>query len=408
MRQRREGRAIVIGGSIAGLFAALELGRHGWNVDVYERSGSALTGRGAGIVTHPALRVALDDLGLDTVRDFGIAITRRRTLDRDGRVIGERACPQIATSWNRLYELLQAALPPERIHLGRDLRRVEQGAGSVTAHFADGGSQEGDLLVAADGFRSAVRGQYWPAVQPLYAGYVAWRGLVEESAFSPETHRDIFADFDFCLPPGEQMLGYPVAGEGNDLRPGRRRYNFVWYRPAAEETDLPRLLTDESGRTHAFGIPPPLIARAVADEMRAQAEAVLAPQFREVVRLAPGSFLQPIYDLEADRMAAGRVALVGDAAFVARPHVGGGIAKAVGDAVALAECLDREPGIPAALLSFEAARMPVGARIVQRARHLGAYLQTHFRTEEERALAARHRSPEAVMAETALLDFLDG
>lgn len=408
MRQRREGRAIVIGGSIAGLFAALELRRHGWNVDVYERSGSALTGRGAGIVTHPALRAALDDLGLDTVRDFGIAIARRRTLDRDGRVVGERACPQIATSWNRLYELLQAALPAERIHLGRDLRRVEQGAGSVTAHFADGGSQEGDLLVGADGFRSAVRGQYWPAVQPLYAGYVAWRGLVEESAFSPETHRDIFADFDFCLPPGEQMLGYPVAGEGNDLRPGRRRYNFVWYRPAAEETDLPRLLTDESGRTHAFGIPPPLIARAVAAEMRAQAEAVLAPQFREAVRLAPGAFLQPIYDLEADRMAAGRVALVGDAAFVARPHVGGGIAKAVGDAVALAERLDREPGIPAALLSFEAARMPVGARIVQRARHLGAYLQTHFRTEEERALAARHRSPEAVMAETALLDFLDG
>jgi 2-polyprenyl-6-methoxyphenol hydroxylase-like FAD-dependent oxidoreductase len=235
---------------------------------------------------------------------------------------------------------------------------------------------------------------------------VAWRGLVAEGSLSERAHQDIFADFAFCLPPGEQMLGYPVAGPGNDLRPGHRSYNWVWYRPAGEESDLPRLLTDGDGRTHSLSIPPPLIAPAVIAEMRAHAEEVLAPQFREVVRLTEQPFLQPIYDLEATQMAFGRVALVGDAAFVARPHVGAGVAKAAQDAFALVRALDGGDEIEVALRRFEAERLVIGRRIIQRARHLGAYLQTRFRTDEERLLAERHRSPEAVMAETALLDFL--
>src|SRR5438552_905394 len=79
---------------------------------------------------------------------------------------------------------------------------------------------------------------------PLYAGYVAWRALIPEGAVSPSTHRDLFEYLAFCHPPGEQVLGYPVAGPGNDLRAGHRGYNFVWYRPADEDTELPRLLTD--------------------------------------------------------------------------------------------------------------------------------------------------------------------
>ena len=83
--------------------------------------------------------------------------------------------------------------------------------------------------------------------------------------------RELFEDFSFCLPSNEQMLGYPVAGPDNDLRQGHRRYNFVWYRPASEAEELPRLLTDETGRTHALSIPPPLIARDVVAKMREEA-----------------------------------------------------------------------------------------------------------------------------------------
>ena len=105
-----------------------------------------------------------------------------------------------------------------------------------------------------------------------------------------------------------------IAGPDNDLRPGHRRYNVVWYRPADEHGELQRLLTDESGTTHAISIPPPLIARAAVKEMRADAMRLVAPQFREIVRLMDEPILQPIYDLETPRMAFGRVAIIGDAA----------------------------------------------------------------------------------------------
>jgi 2-polyprenyl-6-methoxyphenol hydroxylase-like FAD-dependent oxidoreductase len=140
--------------------------------------------------------------------------------------------------------------------------------------------------------------------------------------------------------------------------------------------------------------------------MRAAAERLLAPQFRAVVRMIEEPILQPIYDLETPRMAFGRVAIMGDAAFVARPHVAAGVAKAADDAAALAQALAGDDVAPA-LLRFEAARLPVGQRIIERARHLGAYLQA-TQTAEERARSQRHSIPEAVLAETAVLDFLRG
>src|SRR5262249_61113753 len=110
------------------------------------------------------------------------------------------------------------------------------------------------------------------------------------------------------------------AGPDTDAGPGHRRYNVVWYRPADESTKLKWLLTDEGGTTHAISIPPPLIRREAIAEMRADAERLIAPQMREIVRLIEPPILQPTYDLDTPPMAFGRVAIMGDAAFVARPH----------------------------------------------------------------------------------------
>jgi len=400
----KQRRALVIGGSMSGLLAAVMLSRRGWAVEVFERVESELAGRGAGIVAQAELIAHLDALGLDTT-DLGIVAQTRKLLDVDGRVTLTVECPQVLTAWERVYRVLRDAFPPQHYHRGRAFKAFEETGSAVVARFADGGTEAADVLIGADGLRSTVRGQCLPDVVPLYAGYCAWRALLPESAIPREIHRELFDSMAFCLPPGEQCVFYPVAGPNGDLRPGQRRYNVVWYRPADEATELPWLLTDDSGVTHSISIPPPLIRRDAVAAMRAAAERLLPPQFRAIVRLIDEPILQPIYDLESPRLAFGRVAIVGDAAFVARPHVAAGVSKAANDAAALAAALEAEADVPSGLRRFEAARLPAGQKIVERARHLGAYLQA-TQSAEERARSAQHSIPEAVLAETAMLDFL--
>jgi 2-polyprenyl-6-methoxyphenol hydroxylase-like FAD-dependent oxidoreductase len=402
-RDRNPRRALIIGGSMSGLFAGLMLRRQGFAVDIYERVEGELAGRGAGIVAQPIVARTLQELGLSSA-NLGVEAKARKILDVGGNVICEHECPQTLTAWERLYRVLRDGFPPEHYHRGKGLKSFEQGSSGVTAHFSDGSRVMADVLIGADGIRSTVRQQLLPRLAPLYAGYVAWRSLIPEAAIAPAIHRKMFLAMTFCLPPGEQFLGYPVAGPDNDLRPGRRRYNVVWYRPAEERTELQRLLTDESGVTHSISIPPPLIRREAIAAMRAAAERLVAPQFRTIARLMDEPVLQPIYDLETPQMAFGRVAILGDAAFVARPHVAAGVSKAVDDASTLVHALvggEVEP----ALRQFEAKRLPVGRRIIERARHLGAYLQA-TRTAEEEARSGRHSNAEAVIRETATIDFL--
>jgi 2-polyprenyl-6-methoxyphenol hydroxylase-like FAD-dependent oxidoreductase len=396
-------RVLVIGGSLGGLFAANLLLRAGWDVQVYERVGEELAGRGAGIVTHPGLFAALARAGVPADEVIGVRVPGRVTLDAKGLVLGELQLEQVLTSWGRLYQLLKDVFPPERYHSGRTLAHVEQGDAAVTARFVDGETAEAAFLIGADGIRSTVRAQFLPAVKPQYAGYIAWRGMVEEGALSSSTHALLFERFGFCLPPREQMLGYPVAGSGNSVRPGVRRYNFVWYRPADASGELPHLLTDANGQAHELTIAPNLIRAEFIRAMRTAAASLLAPQFAEIVRLTAQPFFQPIYDLESPRLAFGRVAILGDAAFVARPHVGMGVTKAADDALALVDALAAAGGFnTAALAAFEAQRLRFGKAVIARARHLGAYMQAQIRSPEERAMAERYRTPEAVMAETAV------
>ena len=391
---------------MSGLFCALNLSQRGWDVGIYERSPVPLLERGAGIMTHPELRTSLTDLGIKADEDLGVAIDGRVLLDAADTIVARTAAPQIATSWNRLFELLMEAVGEDGYHLGKDLQRISQSGEEVTAHFADGTSATGHLLVGADGFRSAVRAQLLPDVQPQYAGYVAWRGLADESAVVPFLTQEVFDRLSFFLPPGEQFIGYPVAGPGNDLRSGNRSWNIVWYRPAETRQELERLLTDDTGKLHELSIPPPLVSRAVVQEMRDAVERLLPARFRSATALIEQPFLQPIYDVETPRMVVGRVALAGDAAFVIRPHVGGGVVKAAEDAAALSAAVAEHGTVEDGLRAYETRRSAIGRRYVDQARRLGSYIRRSFDSDEERAQAAFYARPEQVLAETANLDFL--
>ncbi len=400
-------RAVIIGGSMAGLFAQLYLARVGWHADVYERTAGQLSARGAGIVTHPELRAALADVGIATDADFGVALQERVVLDGADQMIASADVPQIATSWTHVHAQLLARVPEAGIRRGAELVGITQTEHDVTAHFADGRSATGDVLLGADGVRSVVRRHIFPTTALTYAGYVAWRGLAPEAALTDGRADPQVARFAFCLPPGEHMLGYLVPGPGHDLAPGRRSYNFVWYRPADKARDLPRLLTDQAGMIHPSGIAPSAIASDVVNAMRADAKRLLAPWFRKVVAQTAQPFLQPIYDLSSTHMHAGRIALLGDAAFVVRPHVGGGVVKAAQDAAALAHALE-EPGVDpsTALAAYSAARTPIGHRMIAQARLLGSPLKSTYASVEDRAAAEAMAAPAAVLQNTARIDFL--
>jgi len=365
-------RALIIGGSISGLFAAHMLGRIGWDVDVFERAGEDLAGRGAGIGTHPALREVMRRLGLAFDDSLCVATGTYICWDNADRLIHEVRQQRMMSAWAPLYRALRDNLRGPRYHRGMECIDVRSDASSATARFADGSQARGDLLIAADGLRSTVRARLLPELQPAYAGYVAWRALMAESKAVCATRDILERDFLFCVPEGSLALCYAVPARDGDLRVGHRDCNFVWYRPV-DEAGLAELCTDTSGKCHGTSIPPPMIRPEVVADFRRSARAELASPMADVATRAEQPFFQAIYDLASPRLVFGRVALLGDAAFVARPHVGAGVTKAALDAVCLATASAGQGGdLDAALARYGSERQRFGDWIVGRGRDLGA------------------------------------
>jgi 2-polyprenyl-6-methoxyphenol hydroxylase-like FAD-dependent oxidoreductase len=401
----RERRAVVIGGSMAGLFVAAFLRRIGWRVDIYERSSIELIGRGVGIfATHLELLEALDKCGAGTV-DIGVIVYKRVTFDRKGNVIAEKPQLQIVTSWDRLRQVLLKAIDRQHYHFGHAFERVEQDGSGVQVHFANGRSERADILVACDGFRSSVRAHLAPGARPAYSGCYIWRGAPNESDLSPETRRTMFPYFSFFLGDQLQALGYPISGLDDELRSGHRRYNFGWYR-VADAAGLKQMCVDDQGREYEFGLPPPLVRKDLIAQMRADAETLLPPQYLDCVRHIEQPFFTPVYDFCSSSLVFGRVALVGDAASTPRPHMGFGVSKAGAEAQALGEALSSHDDIDRALAAYNSVRQPLGERIVSHGRKLGMQLGIGITTDDDRRFAQLLRTPSGILDWIAVPNFL--
>jgi 2-polyprenyl-6-methoxyphenol hydroxylase-like FAD-dependent oxidoreductase len=401
---RTNHRAIIIGGSMSGLFSAAFLRQIGWSVDVYERSGVELVGRGAGITGHPELFDALEASGAGT-KNLGVEVPKRIAIDQNGRVTDERPLRQILTSWDRLQRLLRATIDERHYHLGHTFKHVDQDGGRVRVEFADGRIEHADILVGGDGIRSSVRAQLAPDVRPSYAGYYIWRGAPNESDLAPQTLRSIYPLFTFYLPKHQQVIGYPIAGFDDDLTPGKRRYNVIWYR-VADAARLREMCIDENGLQHKYSVPPPLVRKDLVAQMRAEARQVMPEAFLDCVMKIRQPFFTPIYDFTAPAIVFGRVALVGDAAANARPHMGFGMAKAATDAQALAKHLSAHDDIDAALKAYNAERQPIGNMIVLHGRKLGCQLGVNLKTDEERRMHDLLQSDGAMLDWIAVPNFL--
>jgi 2-polyprenyl-6-methoxyphenol hydroxylase-like FAD-dependent oxidoreductase len=363
-------RALIVGGSLGGLFAAHLMRSIGWEAEVFERATGDLASRGVGLGTHDALFDVARRAGIAFDRSKGVAIDSYICLDRSGRIVHEMAMQRVMTAWTHIYRPLRDKLPSEHYHAGKQFERIEETENRVTACFADGSRLSAELLIGADGPRSTVREQFLPSLRPTYAGYIAWRALVAESDIPSAARAAVFDRYAFCLPDGEVAVSYPVPGPDGDNRPGKRSANIMWYRPVDAEA-LRDLCTDAQG-IHHDAIPPPLLRSELTAAIRDDARAQLAAPIAEIFLRCPRPFFQPIYDLASPQLVFGRVALLGDAAFAARPHVGAGVTKAALDATSLADAIVRHDGnIGAALEGYDAVRRQFGDWLVARARGLG-------------------------------------
>ncbi len=372
--------ATIIGGSMAGLFAATALSKKGWDISVHEKVPVPLSGRGAGIATYDELA----DLVFKATNNnnvLGTTAKSRVSLDINGKIINSYDYPQVYTSWQYLFSILREQISNDNYFMGDDCIKIEQNEDKAIAFFENGKKKETDLIIVANGIKSELRTYVDNKAYPQYAGYVGWRGVVNEEEISKNSLEILSNYFIVVLPHNQQIASYPIAGEGeNPFKIGERRINWIWYKPVPQKK-LKEILLGKSGQQFEDGIPPNEIREEIVNDLFKEAEEKLPPQLVELVKITKQPLIQPIFDLQSMKMKNGRVVTIGDAAFTARPHVGMGVTKAAMDAFTLSEYLEDSSNLDD-LDKWEHTRLKESQFIVNRSRKLGQYLSIPKNNED--------------------------
>ncbi len=331
----------VVGGSIAGLTVANLLRDLGHRVTVFERATGDLRGSGAGIVVHDeSLRYFRErtTVGLDRL---AVPVRTLQYLARPDQVVYAEPTSYRFTAWNTLYRALRDQASGIDIRLGTPVVRVNDPDAPVLS-LASGEEFSADLLVAADGIGSTIRRQLAPGVEPVYAGYVGWRGVAPLARLSTTTRERLGDAITYAVTdePGH-IVAYPIPAPDGAVVSDRLLANYVWYRNVDEDL-LPTLMTDRDGRQRGLAMPPGSIREPALRTLLCEARSLLPRPLAELVERSD-PFLQAIVDVESSRLVFGRVCILGDAAFAARPHAAAGTAKAAADAWALHDALAAGP-----------------------------------------------------------------
>lgn len=344
-------RAIIIGGGIGGLCAAIALRRAGIEAILYERTDN-FGEVGAGLTLWANAIRGLRALGLaDAVMAGGSKVQRASILDSRGKALSRTRTdeferlfgdPTIAIHRARLQQILLAALPAEAVRTGAGCTGFEQDGNSVTARFQSGLTERADLLIGADGIHSAIRRQLFPEVRLRYAGYTAWRGVV---ATTDETALGSTSESWGC---GSRFGIVPISA-----------HEVYWFATGNAPAGMRlRSAVQKASLLERFRGWHEPVEKLLAET---PAEAILH---------------NDIYDVEPmANWSRGRVTLLGDAAHPTTPNLGQGACQAIESSVTLARSLSEAATVAEALQRYETERRPRTAWITEQSRKLGRVAQ---------------------------------
>jgi len=371
--QHYEGsRAVVVGGSIGGLTSALLLRKLGFSVEVFERTPTQLTNRGGGIVLQPITMKWFDGHSARQIDEVSTRSSKLRYLGAENAIVHEEPVEWRYTSWGTVYRALLDDFGQEHYHLGEFCAGFSQNVDQVELRFVSGRVERADLVVFADGITSTARRRLFPELEPEYAGYVGWRGTLREDQVTPETYGLLADTLTYSIGDRTHAVMYTIPGMDGELEEGKRLLNYVWYRNVPAGAELHELCTDVRGFEAPVSVHPGAVQQRYVNEMKASATAQLAPAVAEVIQRTEQPYVQVIFDTRIPGMADGRIAVIGDAAFAARPHAAAGTAKAAADAWKLYEHLSvSDGGIPDALKRWEPGQLELGNQLIDRVAAMG-------------------------------------
>ncbi len=367
-------KAAIIGGSMAGLFAANFLQRINWDYTIHEIVSEPLSGRGAGIATYNEL-AELVKLTTGFNKTLGTKCSERIVLDDKNNIIFKTKYPQVFTSWQYLYDILLSNINKNNYFLGDECINIIKNNNETNVKFKNGKVIKADLVIIANGIRSKLK-KLVDNNEPEFAGYIGWRGLVDEGKLSEKTFDLMSEHFCFVLPQNQQFLTYPVAGSGQDgLKIGKRRINWLWYKPITNKK-YNELLIGKSGKIYEHGIPPQEIKDEFILSLKDEAKQKLPNSGIELLEKTEQILIQPIYDLRSEKMVKDNLITIGDCAFTARPHAGMGVTKAALDCFDLVKYLSEisENNLNDKLKIWQSKRVKEGFFLVNKSREMGSYI----------------------------------
>jgi 2-polyprenyl-6-methoxyphenol hydroxylase-like FAD-dependent oxidoreductase len=260
---------------------------------------------------------------------------------------------------------LRAGVPDDRYHDGTTVSSVDNTDDGATITFDDGATEQFDVVVGADGYRSMVRHKMIDVSDPVYAGYILWRGNFPEAQLSDRVAIDrldeerawLTVGFD-----GGHAVMYPIPDFDDEPTPGCRRINWAIYapEPADSATAGPR------------SIPPGSLPSSLFRHYQQLVDKVIPPAMRPLFTSPQGEIsIQPVYDASLERYVNGRVVLIGDAGTLSRPHTGSGATKAMQDARYLEQLGHKHDDWDTLLAAYDADRVATGNRLVDLGRRIG-------------------------------------